>query len=247
MPAEVIGVADRKFQGRLQTGSPIEKFAMKPHYYIGLDPYSASTNAAAGPIPRLPDGAGIRAGAPRFGAKAFAAETCGMKGYEPRAVFGRCPAALNVRYQHTNTSAKSPGRRPGKGTPVRHSAANSALGIARFGRIDRGVSDLSTIGIWDCARRSIAPTRTGVQRRVPPISERGRRLFWNAMGHLRIGNCPFGTHRFCRRAGRVTRAPRNATPRLGRPRQLVWHGLCAPSVRVSPPTRSKSAALILQP
>jgi hypothetical protein len=37
MPVEVIGVADSKIQGRLQTGSPIEKFGMKPHYYIGLD------------------------------------------------------------------------------------------------------------------------------------------------------------------------------------------------------------------
>jgi len=37
MPVEVIGVADRKIRGRLQTESPIEKFGMKPHYYIGLD------------------------------------------------------------------------------------------------------------------------------------------------------------------------------------------------------------------
>src|SRR5262249_8018906 len=33
-----------------------------------------------------------------------------------------------------------------------------------------GVSDLSTLGIWVCARRSIAPRRARVQRRGRPIS-----------------------------------------------------------------------------
>ena len=36
-PVEVIGSADRKIHGRLQIGSPIKKFGMKPYYYIGLD------------------------------------------------------------------------------------------------------------------------------------------------------------------------------------------------------------------
>src|SRR6516225_3437551 len=34
------------------------------------------------------------------------------------------------------------------------------------------VSDLSTLGIWVCARRSIAPRRARVQRRGRPISEK---------------------------------------------------------------------------
>ncbi len=37
MPVEIMGVADRKPQDRFQTESPIEKFGMKPHYYVGLD------------------------------------------------------------------------------------------------------------------------------------------------------------------------------------------------------------------
>jgi hypothetical protein len=41
MPVEVLGVADRKIQGRIQTGSPIQNFGMKPHYYSGLDPGQA--------------------------------------------------------------------------------------------------------------------------------------------------------------------------------------------------------------
>jgi hypothetical protein len=35
MPVEIMGVADRKTQGQLQTESPIEKFGMKSHYSIG--------------------------------------------------------------------------------------------------------------------------------------------------------------------------------------------------------------------
>src|SRR5262249_8295248 len=35
-----------------------------------------------------------------------------------------------------------------------------------------GVSDLSTLGIWVCARRSIGPRRARVQRRGRPISEK---------------------------------------------------------------------------
>src|SRR5215471_7450055 len=37
---------------------------------------------------------------------------------------------------------------------------------------ESGVSDLSTLGIWVCARRSIAPRRARVQRRGRPISEK---------------------------------------------------------------------------
>jgi len=37
MPVEVIGAVDRKMQGRLQTGSPMEKFDMTPHDSIALD------------------------------------------------------------------------------------------------------------------------------------------------------------------------------------------------------------------
>src|SRR5439155_17000006 len=38
-------------------------------------------------------------------------------------------------------------------------------------RIALGVSVLSTLGIWVCARRSIAPRRARVQRRGRPIRE----------------------------------------------------------------------------
>ena len=44
--------------------------------------------------------------------------------------------------------------------------------VACSRHIDRGVSVLSTLGIWVCARRSIAPRRARVQRRGRPISEK---------------------------------------------------------------------------
>src|SRR5262249_47501 len=63
-----------------------------------------------------------------------------------------------------------------------------------------GVSDLSTLGIWVCARRSIGPRRARVQRRGRPISEKALVILecneafentelspWNAQAHLPSG------------------------------------------------------------
>src|SRR5262249_34913452 len=52
-------------------------------------------------------------------------------------------------------------------TPVDHTAARNGNS-----RIALGVSVLSTLGIWVCARRSIAPRRARVQRRGRPISDK---------------------------------------------------------------------------
>src|SRR5689334_2510097 len=62
--------------------------------------------------------------------------------------------------------------------PVRPVPGTSRLGgrehgsIGRCYPIDRGVSDLSTLGIWICARRSLAPRRASLQRRGRPISKK---------------------------------------------------------------------------
>jgi hypothetical protein len=46
------------------------------------------------------------------------------------------------------------------------------VGVQTRGGVSVSVSDFSTLGIWVCARRSIAPRRASVQRRGRPISDK---------------------------------------------------------------------------